>query len=98
MIKILHTADMHLGREFPFLGDKGKEHRNQLLRTFEKIVDLAISENVSLGFGCFPEQALLEESEVLDQVPSQDYKGIFPCFFACLNSLLLDSASNVPIS
>lgn len=48
MIKILHTADVHLGREFPFLGDRGKEHRNQLLRTFEKIVDLAISENVSL--------------------------------------------------
>jgi len=48
MVKILHTADIHLGCEFPFLRQKGGEHRNQLLRTFEKIVDLAISEDVSL--------------------------------------------------
>ena len=48
MIKILHTADIHLGRKFAFLREKGKEYRNQLLITFEKIVDLAINENVSL--------------------------------------------------
>lgn len=48
MIRILHTADVHLGRRFPFLRGKGSEYRNQLLRTFEKIVDLAISEDVSL--------------------------------------------------
>lgn len=48
MIKVLHTADIHLGREFPFLREKGREHRNQLLWTFERIVELAISENVSL--------------------------------------------------
>ncbi|MCX6012453.1 MAG: metallophosphoesterase [Chloroflexi bacterium] len=48
MIKILHTADIHLGKKFPFLLEKGKEYRNQLLKTFDKIIDLAISENVSL--------------------------------------------------
>ncbi|MBI4187537.1 MAG: DNA repair exonuclease [Chloroflexi bacterium] len=48
MIKVLHTADVHLGRQFPFLRAKGGEYRSQLLRTFEKIVDLAVSENVSL--------------------------------------------------
>ena len=48
MIKILHTADIHLGREFSFLREKGNEYRNQLLATFENIVDLAISESVSL--------------------------------------------------
>ena len=48
MIKILHTADIHLGREFPFLREKGREYRSQLLRTFERIVDLAIAEDVSL--------------------------------------------------
>ena len=48
MIKILHTADIHLGREFPFLREKGREHRNQLLGTFERIVDLAIGEKASL--------------------------------------------------
>jgi exonuclease SbcD len=48
MIKVLHTADIHLGREFPFLHEKGREHRSQLLATFERIVDLAISEKASL--------------------------------------------------
>ncbi len=48
MIKILHTADIHLGKEFSFLRERGREYRNQLLATFEKIVDLAISEDVSL--------------------------------------------------
>jgi len=50
MIKILHTADIHLGKEFSFLRERGREYRNQLLATFEKIVDLAISEDVSLLF------------------------------------------------
>jgi DNA repair protein SbcD/Mre11 len=48
MIKILHTADVHLGREFPLLREKGREHRNQLLRTFERVIDLAINEKVSI--------------------------------------------------
>lgn len=48
MIKVLHTADMHLGREFPSLRERGKEYRNQLLQTFEQVLDLAIDENVSL--------------------------------------------------
>lgn len=48
MIKILHTADVHLGREFPTLRERGKQYRNQLLQTFERILELAIDENVSL--------------------------------------------------
>lgn len=48
MIRVLHTADIHLGRQFPFLRERGKEYRNQLLRTFEGIADLAVSESVSL--------------------------------------------------
>lgn len=48
MIKLLHTADLHLGCFFPSLCEKGKEHRLQLLNTFDKIIELAISENVSV--------------------------------------------------
>jgi len=48
VLRLLHTADVHLGREFPFLRERGREHRSQLLGTFEKIVDLAVSERVSL--------------------------------------------------
>jgi DNA repair exonuclease SbcCD nuclease subunit len=48
MIRVLHTADIHLGRQFPSLHNKAGEYRNQLLKTFERIVGLAESENVSL--------------------------------------------------
>lgn len=48
VVRLLHTADVHLGRHFPSLRNKGGEYRQQLLRTFERIVDLAVSENVSL--------------------------------------------------
>lgn len=48
MIRLLHTADVHLGRQFPSLRNKAGEYRNQLIRTFEKVVDLAVTENVSL--------------------------------------------------
>jgi DNA repair protein SbcD/Mre11 len=48
MIRILHTADVHLGHEFPSLRDKGPEYRRQLLATFEQIIDLAIRQDVSL--------------------------------------------------
>jgi len=48
MVRLLHTADIHLGRQFPSLRNKASEYRNQLLRTFEKIVDLAGTEKVSL--------------------------------------------------
>lgn len=48
MVRLLHTADFHLGKQFPSLRDKAGEYRNQLLKTFEKVVDLAITEKVSL--------------------------------------------------
>ncbi|MDM7998894.1 MAG: DNA repair exonuclease [Dehalococcoidia bacterium] len=48
MIRILHTADVHIGREFPALRDKGPEYRRRLLATFERIIDLAILQDVQL--------------------------------------------------
>ena len=48
MVKILHTADVHLGRQFPSLRQRGKEYRKQLLQTFEHVLGLAIDEDVSL--------------------------------------------------
>jgi DNA repair exonuclease SbcCD nuclease subunit len=48
MIRILHTADVHLGHEFPALREKGPDHRRQLLATFDQIINLATRQNVSL--------------------------------------------------
>ena len=47
-IRLLHTGDLHLGASFAFLGDKGPKQRQKLLTTFDKIVDLAVSEHVNL--------------------------------------------------
>ncbi len=48
MISLLHTADVHLGMGFPGLGEKGRDHREQLKRTFGRIVDLALAQRVNL--------------------------------------------------
>ena len=47
-LKILHTADVHLGAKFLSLGGKGREQREQLLQTFDAVMDLAASQDVDL--------------------------------------------------
>lgn len=47
-LKILHTADVHLGAKFLGLGKKGHEQRSRLLQVFEDTVNLAIREKVDL--------------------------------------------------
>ncbi|MBI2869456.1 MAG: DNA repair exonuclease [Chloroflexi bacterium] len=48
MIKVLHTADVHLGRRFVGLEGKAAEYRAHLLRTFVRIAELAELEKVAL--------------------------------------------------
>ncbi|MDP3024920.1 MAG: DNA repair exonuclease [candidate division Zixibacteria bacterium] len=48
MIKILHTADIHLGAKFSGLGRSGDRVRAQLKKTFMKVIDLALEKNVDL--------------------------------------------------
>src|SRR3990167_2706674 len=47
-LKILHTADLHLGAKMFFLGEKAEQQRGQLKKTFAKIVDRALELNVDL--------------------------------------------------
>lgn len=47
-VKILHCADVHIGAAESFLGEKAQSRRFETLITFEKIVDLAIKENVKV--------------------------------------------------
>jgi exonuclease SbcD len=47
-LKILHTADVHLGAKFLGLGRKGEYQRAQLLQAFDDTVNLAIRERVNL--------------------------------------------------
>ena len=48
MVRILHTADIHLGSKFSGLGRSGDRLRAHLKKTFMRIVDLALSKNVDL--------------------------------------------------
>ncbi len=48
MIKLLHTADLHLGIRFLGFGEKGKELRRAVQECLKRIVDLALRENVDL--------------------------------------------------
>ena len=48
MLKILHTADIHLGAKFPGLGNKSDSQREQLRTTFKNIMATAIDERVNI--------------------------------------------------
>jgi DNA repair exonuclease SbcCD nuclease subunit len=48
MIKILHTADLHLGKDFKGLGGFGEELRETIKHTFSKIIDLALERKIDL--------------------------------------------------
>ena len=48
MLKILHTADIHLGAKFSGLGNKGVSQREQLRITFENVIASAINERVNI--------------------------------------------------
>jgi DNA repair protein SbcD/Mre11 len=48
MIRILHTADVHLDAPFHFLGEKGAKHRRQIRETFTRITRLAAEERYDL--------------------------------------------------
>ena len=46
MIRLLHTADVHLGAKFLSLGNKGTAQREQIKATFKKLISEAIAEDV----------------------------------------------------
>ncbi len=80
-IKILHTADVHLGAKFAFLGKRGGEHRRQLLSTFSKTMDLARTSQVDfiliagdLFDSNHPPRAALEE--VVEELRRVGEEGI----------------------
>jgi exonuclease SbcD len=48
MLKILHTADIHLGAKFSGLGDKSASQREQLRTTFKNVIATAVDERVNI--------------------------------------------------
>ena len=48
MLRILHTADIHLGAKFSGLGNKGASQREQLRTTFKNVIATAINERLNI--------------------------------------------------
>lgn len=48
MIRLLHTADLHLGAPFPSLGEKAGARQAAFLKTFERLLTAAIKNEVDL--------------------------------------------------
>ncbi|MDP4179275.1 MAG: DNA repair exonuclease [Bacillota bacterium] len=47
-IKLLHCADIHIGAELSYIGNKSKQRREEILMTFDKIVSICGEENIQL--------------------------------------------------
>ena len=47
-VKILHTADIHIGARDAFLGTAAESRRFETLLTFERIIDLAKENKVDI--------------------------------------------------
>ncbi|MDY6796337.1 MAG: DNA repair exonuclease [Actinomycetota bacterium] len=81
-LRFLHTADVHLGAAFRFLGTRGKEQRAQLKSTFSRVVDLALTSEVDavliagdLFETAYPHSALV--GEVIYQLGRLNAEGIW---------------------
>jgi len=48
MLRILHTADIHLGAKFAGLGNKGAAQREQLRATFRNVIAAALDEGAAI--------------------------------------------------
>ncbi len=81
-LRLLHTADVHLGAPFGFLGRRGREQREQLKATFSRVIDLALTSQVDalliagdLFDSAYPAPALV--GEVIYQLRRLDSEGIW---------------------
>ncbi|MBF8290804.1 MAG: sbcD-1, partial [Chloroflexi bacterium] len=52
MLRVLHTADVHLGARYSDLGEQAAAQRERQFAAFRAIVDLAIAEPVDLVLIC----------------------------------------------
>jgi DNA repair exonuclease SbcCD nuclease subunit len=60
-LRIIHTADAHLGAKFLSLGPKGAEQRELLVSAFDAALDLAVSERADL---------VLLAGDLFDSIPA----------------------------
>lgn len=86
-VKILHSADLHIGAEESFLGTKSKERRFETLLTFEKAVNEAKKRGVRL---------FLMAGDLLDSnnIEKEFINGILDCINEAENIRFIYAAGN----
>lgn len=86
-VKILHSADLHIGAEESFLGAKSKERRFETLLTFEKAVNEAKKRGVRL---------FLMAGDLLDSnnIEKEFINGILDCINEAENIRFIYAAGN----
>ena len=47
-MKIFHIADVQLGKQFKYLGDKARVQREQVKETFHRVLSMAVDEKVGV--------------------------------------------------
>ena len=67
-IRVLHTADVHLGATFKVLGDRGREQHRQVRETFAQVIALAVREQVD---------AVLIAGDLFDSVAAARVQAAF---------------------
>ena len=68
-VRILHAADLHLGRAFPHLGEVGETREQDLFKTFERICAEALAREVAaLMFAGDVFDTFDPPSEIVDRV------------------------------
>jgi DNA repair protein SbcD/Mre11 len=86
-IKLLHTSDLHLGSKFRLLGKNAERYRRQLVKTFEKIVDIAIQNNVDIFMiagDLFdkPTASTYDTASLIDSISKLTASGIYVIMIA----------------
>ena len=81
-VKILHTADIHIGARDAFLGTAAESRRFETLLTFERIVDLAKEKGadiLAIAGDLFDSNTLPERfvDAVFNKIASSNIKTIF---------------------
>lgn len=106
-VKIIHTADLHLGRAMPYLGGRAAQRRNEVMLSLEKITDLCRSlqaEALIISGDLFelpcPEEALAVQAfSILGKagVPVVIAAGNHDCLLADSPYLTLKLPENVTV-
>lgn len=97
MFRALHVADVHLGKKFRKLGEKGRQQRQQIRETFSNVIDAALSEDIQIVLfagDIFDRDEVFEGDFLffLSLVKKLSDAGIYSCIIAGNHDMLHDDS------